>query len=84
MPKRDGPAKRARIAWKAFGKDVRKVRLNLNVGLRELARLLGMAPATLSRAERGKPVDPATFLFLADWARGDPRRFLAPLYTKEK
>jgi transcriptional regulator with XRE-family HTH domain len=82
--KRDGPAARARIAWKAFGKDVRSLRLNLNVGLRELARGFGMPPATLSRAERGKPVDPATFMFLTDWCGRDAREYLAPLYTKER
>lgn len=79
---RDGPAARAKIAWKSFGKAVRTVRLELKVGLRELARGLGMPPATLSRAENGKPIDPATFVFLADWCGHDPRDFLAPLYTK--
>lgn len=82
--KRDGPAARARIAWKAFGKDVRTVRTNLKVGLREFAGLVGMSPATLSRAERGKPVDAATLLWLADWAGQDVRQYLAPLYTRSR
>lgn len=81
---RDGPAARARIAWKAFGKDIRSVRTALNVGLREFAGLVGMSPATLSRAERGLAVDPVTFVWLCDWAGHDPRDYLAPLYTKAR
>ena len=84
MAKRDGPAARARIAWKAFGKDVRSVRMNLKVGLREFAWMIGMPPATLSRAECGKPVDAVTFVLLADWAGHDVRDYLAPLYTKSR
>lgn len=79
--KHKGPAARARIAWKQFGRELKEVRIGYG-GLREVAELLDLDKSTLSRAERGQPVEPATLLFLADWAGLDVRCYLAPLYTK--
>lgn len=72
----------ARIAWKAFGHDLRACRVEHNMSLRYMATSFGIGKSTLSRAENGKPIDPAWFVWLADWCGYDVRRYLAPIYTK--
>lgn len=79
-----GPAANARIAWKETGHDLRACRIEHGMGLRYMARSFGLDKATLSRAERGAPINPATFVWLADWAGHDARDYLAPLYTKSR
>lgn len=75
---------KARIAWKAFGKEVRECRIRHGAGLRELGRTLGIDKATLSRAENGKPINPALFIWLAGWSGHTAEEYLAPLYTKRR
>ena len=84
MPTNDGPAGRARIAWKAFGKDLRACREAYDLGLREYATQFGIDKATLSRAENGRPINAALFVWLAGWMGKDPQEYLAPLYTQRR
>ncbi len=84
MTKRTGPAANARIAWKTFGRDLRACRVEHDMGLRYMAASFGIDSATLSRAENGKPINPAIFVWLADWAGHDARDYLAPIYTKAR
>lgn len=79
-----GPAARARIAWKAFGRDLRACRIEHDMGLRQMATMFGLDKSTLSRAERGVAIEPSTFVWLCDWAGHDARDYLAPLYTKAR
>lgn len=78
-----GPASKARIAWKSFGRDLRKARRSFG-SLRFVAESLGIDKATMSRAENGKPIEPAKFLWLGDWAGLDVRCYLAPIYTRDR
>ena len=75
-----GPASRARIAWKQFGRELREVRKSYG-SLRSVSATLGVDKATMSRAENGKPIEAHMLLWLADWAGRDVRCYLAPLYT---
>ena len=38
-----------------------------NCGLRKIATIIGVSPATISRVERGTVPDVATFLAICDW-----------------
>lgn len=38
-----------------------------NIGVREAARIIGVSHGTISRIERGYPVDSATLLLLINW-----------------
>ena len=52
-------------------------------GLREAALIVGIAPATISRIERGATPDMATFLALCDWLEIEPTEFIKNT-TREK
>lgn len=66
-----------------FGRDLRAVREE-HGSLREMARTLGVSRSQLSRAENGKPIQPAHFLWLCDWAGLEVLGYLAPMYTSER
>jgi DNA-binding XRE family transcriptional regulator len=61
--------------WSAFARDFRQARECQELGLREAARSLGVHHATLCRAEQGKPVEVADFVFLCDWLGVDPKAY---------
>lgn len=50
-----------------LGKLLKFARFVDDVGIREYARNLGIAPSTLSRIENGKPIDAATQLKLINY-----------------
>lgn len=75
---------RLRIAWKKFGKDVKSFREERGFGLREAARVLRVTHSAWCRVEQGKPVEPATLLWIADWIGKDARLYLAPTFTRER
>lgn len=66
----------AKIAWMKFAKDVRAFRQEQKIGVRQLSRNSGIPSPTISRLERGRPVDAETFTFFADWIGCDPREYL--------
>ncbi|MDE2106231.1 MAG: helix-turn-helix transcriptional regulator [Patescibacteria group bacterium] len=79
-----GPAARAKIIWKNFGRDVRDCRERHAMTLRRMSADFGIDRSTLSRAENGKPISPELFVWLADWAGHDTRDYLAPLYIRPR
>lgn len=62
--------------WDDFASDVRRQREGRELGLREASRSLGVHHATLCRAEHGKPIEVADFVFLCDWLGVEPARYL--------
>lgn len=62
--------------WKVFAREFREARESQELGLREAARTLGVHHATLCRAEQGKPIEVADFVFLCDWLGRDPKTYL--------
>lgn len=74
----------ARIAWKAFGRDLRACRVEHEMTLRYMATSFGIGKSMLSRAENGKPISTEWFVWLADWCGHDARDYLAPIYTKAR
>ena len=60
------------IDWEAFGRMIRKHRLAQNKGIRELARELGMSPATVLRADRGEPVSTEIFMTFCEFFLDTP------------
>lgn len=55
------------IDWEAFGRMIRKQREAQRKGIRELARELGMSPATVLRADRGEPVSTEIFMTFCEF-----------------
>lgn len=53
------------------GKCIAAFRKIHSIGLRELAREIGVSAATLSRIESGKPCDQNTMVLLFRWLFGD-------------
>jgi hypothetical protein len=53
--------------WKRFASDLTAERQIDGLGLREAARLSGVHHATYCRAEHGKPIETADFVFLCWW-----------------
>lgn len=64
----------AQIGLLRLGKTLRERRGDL--GIREVAAKIGVSPATLSRVERGKLPDLATFKKICDWLELDPAEIL--------
>lgn len=50
-----------------IGKLILAYRLLENLGIREVAKEIGVSHGTLSRIERGETVDHATFIKLFNW-----------------
>lgn len=57
-------AKKPTIDWQAFGRDARSLIEDFDGSLREFGRVTGIDKATLSRVQRGYPVDTRNFLWL--------------------
>lgn len=55
-----------------------------NLGLRAAAKEAGISHATLSRIERGYPVDVDTLAKLFKWLPLDPREFFDAIYNKQE
>lgn len=53
-----------KINWQAFGEMVYVMRIENEMSLREAAKLLDISAATISRVERGYPVDTDHFFTL--------------------
>ncbi len=70
-----------RFKWKQFGKDVRQMRDNMQMGLREAAKCLKIHYSTWCRAEHGKAIDVADFVFLCDWMDENPIQYLTKRAT---
>lgn len=68
--------KKRPFRWKDFARDVRAMRENMQLGLRESARCLKIHHATWCRAEQGKPIAVADFIFFCDWMGIDPTYYL--------
>lgn len=68
--------KKRRFKWKQFAGDVRKMRDNMQMGLREAARCLGIHHATWCRAEQGKAIEVEDFVFICDWMAKEPTEYL--------
>lgn len=67
-----------RLKWRDFSKQLRKRRRSLDFGLRELARAIEVTRSTLCRAEQGKVIEAADFIYLCNLMGADPRQFLYP------
>ena len=65
-----------KFKWKQFGADVRHMRDNMQMGLREAARCLKIHHATWCRAEQGKAIEVADFVFICDWMDVEPTQYL--------
>lgn len=50
-----------------IGVCIRAYRIHNEITVRELAKILSISPATLSRLENGKPVDQQTMMLLLNW-----------------
>lgn len=61
--------------WQTFGSDLRDYRVRRRIGLREFCRQQPIDKATLSRAERGKPIEVPPFVFLCEWIRKRPSKY---------
>jgi len=64
----------AKVSLQQIGKKLREVRGDR--GIREVAKEVGVSPATLSRVERGNLPDLDTFAKLCRWMRLDPAHVL--------
>ena len=49
--------------------------INLNISLREAAKLANVSPATLSRIENGKHIDFDSFAKICLWMQSEPTQF---------
>ncbi len=57
-----------RLDVEAFSKAIRQKRIiDLNIGVREAAKIIGTSPATLSRCENGKLPDLITYANICFW-----------------
>lgn len=65
-----------KFRWKAFGKDLASVRRSGFMTLRGASRRLKVGHATWCRAEQGKPIEAATFVFLCEWMGNNPSIYL--------
>lgn len=63
-----------RFDWKRFGKQLRSLREDGEVGLREVCRETGIDKAAWSRAENGKAVSVPNYLALCAWMEVHPFR----------
>jgi transcriptional regulator with XRE-family HTH domain len=55
-----------------------------NRGLREMATIIGVSPATVSRVERGTVPDVATFLAICDWIEMPPAGLIKNMNGTQK
>lgn len=62
--------------WRQFGRDLRANRTAFGWGLREAARETKTHHATFCRAEMGKPIEVADFVFLCRWIGAQPADYL--------
>lgn len=61
-----------KIDWLKFGSTVKHMREANGMTLREAAKVLNMAPATIMRAERGYSVEPDHFFTLLQFTGVQP------------
>jgi transcriptional regulator with XRE-family HTH domain len=65
------------IDWIEFGRMLRRTRGQRKLGLREIARDLGVSPTTILRADRGESVSAEIFMMIAVYVLDiDPRVLL--------
>jgi transcriptional regulator with XRE-family HTH domain len=69
-----------KMDWVKFGRDLRRVRKDANLPLREAAERCGIHYTVLSRTERGKYVGLGApyYLALCHWMRVDPFKYFKP------
>jgi transcriptional regulator with XRE-family HTH domain len=63
-----------KLDWKKFGKQLRTLRTDAEIGLREICTETGIDKAAWSRAENGKPVSVPNYLALCAWMEVHPFR----------
>lgn len=67
----------SRVKWAKFGADVHRMRSDAELTVRDMAKDYDISPATISRADRGLPVNTETFLVLAYYfLDSNPRAYL--------
>lgn len=65
-----------RVDFKKFGADFKRICKCRNVGVRELARRLGMSKATISRVQYGQPCGVDKFFQLLWWMQKGPSSYV--------
>lgn len=62
---------------KEFSKRLKLKRvIEMDIGLRELGKKIGVSPSTLSRLENGSQPEMETFLIACHWLNALPREFI--------
>ena len=61
--------------WPEFAEEVRAKRARINIHQRELSRRLSLTPATMCRAEQGKPISVDTVFAICGWLEIEPKDF---------
>lgn len=64
-----------KLDWKKFGRHLRTLRGDAEIGLREVSRETGINKAAWCRAEQGKPVSVPNYLALCAWMETHPFRY---------
>jgi transcriptional regulator with XRE-family HTH domain len=72
----------ASISLESFGRKLMEKRGN--IGIREVARVIGISPSTLSRVERGHLPDLLTFQKLCKWLKIDASEVLGAKQTSSE
>ena len=68
-----------------FSKKIKYKRLiELNTGLREVAKSTKVSPATISRIENKKTPEMDSFLKMCHWLNADPSNFWTPVNPAKK
>ena len=68
-------AKKPKIDWRRLGREARTFIAEFYGSLREFGRITGMDKGTLSRIQRGHPVDTRNFLWICKECSMNPWTF---------
>lgn len=63
--------------WAKFGKELKSLRVDAEIGLREVCRDTGVDKAAWSRAENGKPISVPNLLALCVWMGSQPFQYFS-------
>jgi len=63
--------------WAKFGKQLRSIREDAEIGLREVSRETGVDKTAWSRAEHGKPISVPNLLALCVWMGVQPFQYFS-------
>jgi transcriptional regulator with XRE-family HTH domain len=69
--------KRPRLHWRKFGRELKATRSLDGLGLREAARKSKINHSTFARAERGRPVEAAHFIYICRYWGLNPWEYVS-------